>query len=198
MCSWERYCTFAREPERRKVGTDARISVQGTYYEVDANLAGEDVILWWGLFDYELFIEWDDRRFGPYLPAGGPIPLHRYRKHAKSDREKRAEKVAALAETLSIPRAAVSGEMQEPTLAKIIPLPTVAFRDPDPWGEIAHANALSARRAISEQLGKPLAELSQDDLEFIHRLVENTLNKKEIHVAIKDRFLRQTTGSPSC
>ncbi len=27
MCSWERYCAFAREPERRKVGTDARISV---------------------------------------------------------------------------------------------------------------------------------------------------------------------------
>lgn len=67
--------------------------------------------MWWGLFDYELFVEWDDRRFGPYLPAGGPIPLHRYRKHTKSDREKRAEKVAALAETLSIPRAAVSGEM---------------------------------------------------------------------------------------
>jgi hypothetical protein len=31
MCSWERFCTFAREPERRKVGIDARISVEGVF-----------------------------------------------------------------------------------------------------------------------------------------------------------------------
>ena len=30
MCSWERFCAFAREPERRQVGGDARISVGGT------------------------------------------------------------------------------------------------------------------------------------------------------------------------
>jgi hypothetical protein len=29
MCSWERFCTFAREPERRKVGSDARITAAG-------------------------------------------------------------------------------------------------------------------------------------------------------------------------
>lgn len=34
MCSWERFCAFAREPERRQVGGDARISVGGTLYEV--------------------------------------------------------------------------------------------------------------------------------------------------------------------
>jgi hypothetical protein len=27
MCAWEQYCRFAREPERRKVGIDARASV---------------------------------------------------------------------------------------------------------------------------------------------------------------------------
>ena len=57
MCSWERFCTFAREPERRKVGSDARISIDGAAYEVDPDLAGEFVILWWGLFDHELYIE---------------------------------------------------------------------------------------------------------------------------------------------
>ena len=41
----DRFCTFAREPERRKVGADARISVQGTAYEVDPELAGETVLL---------------------------------------------------------------------------------------------------------------------------------------------------------
>jgi hypothetical protein len=43
MCSWERFCAFAREPERRKVGIDARISVEGVFYEVDPDLAGETV-----------------------------------------------------------------------------------------------------------------------------------------------------------
>lgn len=41
MCSWERFCAFAREPERRRVGGDAHISVQGARYEVDPDLAGE-------------------------------------------------------------------------------------------------------------------------------------------------------------
>ena len=41
MCSWERFCAFAREPERRKVGSNARLTVEGTVYEVDPDLAGE-------------------------------------------------------------------------------------------------------------------------------------------------------------
>jgi hypothetical protein len=56
MCGWERFCAFAREPERRLVGGDARISVSGALYEVDADLAGETVLLWWGLFDQDLYI----------------------------------------------------------------------------------------------------------------------------------------------
>jgi hypothetical protein len=79
MCSWERYCTFAREAERRRVGVDARLSVEGTQYEVDPELAGETVMLWWGLFDNELYVEHQDKRYGPYRPVGGPIPLNRYR-----------------------------------------------------------------------------------------------------------------------
>ena len=46
MCNWERFCTFAREPERRKVGIDARVLVEGVAYTVDPNLAGETVVLW--------------------------------------------------------------------------------------------------------------------------------------------------------
>ena len=48
MCSWERFCTYAREPQRRKVGTDARVSIEGVAYEVEPDLAGETVVLWWG------------------------------------------------------------------------------------------------------------------------------------------------------
>jgi hypothetical protein len=190
MCSWERYCAFAREPERRKVGADARVQVGGAHYEVDPDLAGEEVLLWWGLFDHDLFVEWNDRRFGPYHPAGGPIPLHRYRRQAKSAREKRAETVAALAEQITIPREAVSGALQLAASADIIPLPRVVFADPDPWGEIAYANTLSARRAIADQLRRPLGELGDEDLAFIAELVGRTLNKIAIETAIRERFIR--------
>jgi hypothetical protein len=78
MCSWKRFCTFAREPERRKVGGDARVSVEGVLYEVEPDLAGESVILWFSLFDDELFVEHSGLHYGPYRPIGGPIPLHRY------------------------------------------------------------------------------------------------------------------------
>jgi hypothetical protein len=54
MWDWERFCTFAREPERRKVGIDARVVVEGVAYTVEPDLAGETVVLWWGLFDQEL------------------------------------------------------------------------------------------------------------------------------------------------
>lgn len=80
MCSWERFCTFAREPEKRKVGIDARVTIDGVAYEVEPDLAGETVILWWGLFDSELYVEYQETRFGPYAPIGQPIPLHRYRR----------------------------------------------------------------------------------------------------------------------
>lgn len=194
MCSWERYCAFAREPERRKVGSDARVSVQGTYYEVEAELAGEDVLLWWGLFDQELYVEWNDKRYGPYRPVGGPIPLHRYRRQAKSAREKRADTVAALAEKISVPKTALGGLAEEPQSAEIIPLPKVAFADPDPWGEIAYASQLSARRAISNQLGKPLAELPREDLAFVAQLLERTLKKSDIETAVRERFWRRHKG----
>jgi hypothetical protein len=41
MCAWERFCVFAREPERRLVGIDCRLTVAAVTYEVDAELAGE-------------------------------------------------------------------------------------------------------------------------------------------------------------
>lgn len=45
MCAWERFCAFAREPERRLVGADARLSIEGVVYEVAQVLAGETVVL---------------------------------------------------------------------------------------------------------------------------------------------------------
>ena len=74
MCSWERFDTFAHKPERRKVGVDARSVREGTVYAVDPDLAGEEVILWWGLFDTERYVERGERRYGPYAPGRWPHP----------------------------------------------------------------------------------------------------------------------------
>ena len=191
MCSWERFCAFAREPERRKVGGDARITVQGTYYDVDPHLAGEEVIVWWGLFDHELFVEFGDKRYGPYRPIGGPIPLHRYRSRKKSAREQRSDEVATLAEQISIPRTALSGIDDTQPRAEVIPLVRTPFTDPDPWQQMTYTSALDARRGIAALLAKPLGKLADDDLQFVDALVARTLDKTEIAAAIRARFTQQ-------
>lgn len=188
MCSWERFCAFAREPERRTVGADARIGVKGAYYDVDPDLAGEEVVLWWGLFDQELFVEFGDKRYGPYLPVGGPIPLHHYRRRTKTARERRADKVAELAERISIPRAALSGQPHLAQTADVISIAREPFVDPDPWRQIRYRSALDARRGIAELLRQPLARLSDDDLGFITNLVADTLDKDKIAAAVREHF----------
>jgi hypothetical protein len=191
MCSWERFCTFAREPERRTVAIDCRLTVAGVTYEVDAELAGEEVIVWWGLFDQELFAELGDDRYGPFQPVGGPIPIHRYRKHRKSRREHRADQVAQLAEKISIPRAAVSGESDivvcAPPGAALMP-PAKPFNGPDPFHELTFPNAVAARQAIAEELRLPLAKLSDEDRAFITQLLAETLSRPVIIATIRTRF----------
>jgi hypothetical protein len=168
MCAWERFCTFAREPQRRKVGVDARISINGIAYEVDPELAGQQVILWWGIFDSELYVESGDERFGPYRPVGGPIPLNRYRAFKKTAAEKRADKVESLAEKLRLPIEALSKDSRIPeALKRSLPGDTKfnAFVDPDPFQEIRYPSILAAKKAISNYLGLPLGKLEPDQSE---------------------------------
>lgn len=193
MCSWERFCSFAREPERRSVGIDCRLTVAGVTYELDAELAGETVIVWWGLFDQELFAERGDEQFGPFLPVGGPIPIHRYRKHRKSRREYRADQVSVLADKLNIPRAAVSGETDIVVLnaansASALTITTRPFVGPDPFHELAYPSKFAARQAIADELRIPLARLKTEDQEFIGQLLEGTLSRPVITAAIRERF----------
>jgi hypothetical protein len=68
ICSWERFCTFAREPETRKVAVDARVSVAGVRYEVDPDLAGETVTVWFGLYDDQLYVEYGKNVTVPMRP----------------------------------------------------------------------------------------------------------------------------------
>lgn len=151
MCSFERFCTFAREPERRKVGVDARISVDGTLYEVDPDLAGEAVVLWWGLFDTELYVEHRDQRFGPYAPVAGPIPLHRYRAFKKGPAEERADQIEQLAARLGLPRAALTGEA-DVRLAPVAGAPELKKQPFPPMPEDRYPSGIAAKLAIAYRL----------------------------------------------
>jgi hypothetical protein len=191
MCSWERFCTFAREPEQRKVDGCARVSIEGVAYEVDPDLAGETVVLWWGLFDNELYVEKEGTKYGPYLPVNGPIPLHRYRKFKKSKSQQRADRIEALSKQLVLPQTAWSTNQElqffstpqtEPKLA------VVPFQDPDPFQEFTYPTVLTAKRAIADYLGLPLARLSESERALIDQLLEGTLNKKVILEKVRQYF----------
>jgi hypothetical protein len=191
MCSWERFCTFAREPEKRKVDGTARVTVEGVSYEVDPDLAGETVILWWGLFDNQLYIEWQDKSYGPYYPVSGPIPLHTYCSRKKTKKEERVERIESLAKVLNLPIIALSGNAELDFLAKTEPiqLPNVIpFCDPDPYQEFTYPSVLLAKRAISEYLGLPLAKLSTEQKNFLDELLNETLNKKIVIEQVQQYF----------
>ncbi|WP_414590059.1 IS481 family transposase [Scytonema sp. PCC 10023] len=191
MCSWERFCTFAREPEQRKVDACARVSVAGVAYEVNPDLAGETVVLWWGLFDNELYVEKDGTRYGPYLPVDGPIPLHRYRKFKKSKTQERADRIAALAQGLVLPRAALEGNQELQFLAASQPKSEsviIPFQDPDPFQEFTYPSILAAKRAIADSLALPLARLDEQERAFIDELLTQTLSKKVILERVRHYF----------
>ncbi len=188
MCSWERFCTFAREPETRKVGLDARITVEGVAYEVEPDLAGEKVILWWGLFDSELYVEHQENRYGPYAPIGKPIPLHSYRSFKKTKTQKRADRIEAIAKQLTLPGSAI-GKVDLPMVSEnVIPFPVRSFVDPDPFEELTFANAIAAKKAIAYYLVKPLAKLTSEQMAAVDSILEKTLNKEEVMTQIKDYF----------
>ena len=197
MCAWERFCAFAREPERRTVGIDARIRVDGVAYEVDAGLAGEEVVLWWGLFDQELYVEHADKRFGPFAPVGGPIPLHKYRRFQKSKAEERADRVAALADRIGLPRAALDGGDLPPPPAAPPPV-KVAFADPDPFQTLAFPDIVAAKHAVADEIGMALAKLAPEDRAFIDALVRETLAKETVLARVRTRFKNRAEGGGGC
>jgi hypothetical protein len=200
MCSWERFCAFAREPERRRIGADAHLTVEGVTYEVDPDLAGESVVLWWGLFDQDLYVEHADRRYGPYRPWGGPIPLHRYRSFKKTKTEERADRIAALAERLGLPRATLAGSEAPSQTAGAARMPEPrAFVDPDPYRELTFANVVAGKLAIARQLGLPLATLPAEDRAFIEALLQETLDQATVLGRVRSHFTKPSPSTrPAC
>jgi hypothetical protein len=114
--------------------------------------------------------------------------LHRYRKHRKSRREIRADQVAALAEKLVLPQAAMLGEDGVIEVRTAATIPMQPFRDPDPFHELMFASPIAARRAIADEIRLPLAKLSDADRAFIDALLARTLARAEVLAAIRDHF----------
>jgi len=193
MCSWEQFCRFAREPERRKVGIDARVSVDGTAYEVDPGLAGETVLLLWGLFDNELYVECDGERSGPYHPISGPIPLNRYRALKKTAVDEKADRIRQLADQLGLPIAALAGE---PDICLTVPaMPSAVPRQPfDAEAlESRYPTIIAAKLAIADEIATPLAKLSPDDRAFIDGVLAETMTRSVVLARVRDYFRRKRT-----
>lgn len=195
MCSWERFCTFAREPERRTVGADARVSIDGTAYEVDSGLAGETVILLWGLFDNELFVEYQGEKFGPFHPVSGPIPLHRYRKFKRSKADERADRIELLATQIGLPIAALTGRHD----LRLIAADVAGEIASQPFETMATANScfpgvIAAKLAIADELATPLAKLAAQDRQFIDNLLDETLERTVVLSRIREHFRKTIRG----
>lgn len=91
------------------MGADERVTIDGTVWEVEPDMTAETVILLWGLFDEEIYVEFTGKTWGPYYPVSGPVPLHRYRTFRRGKAAERADCIHALARQLNIPISALSG-----------------------------------------------------------------------------------------
>jgi hypothetical protein len=193
MCSWEQFCRFAREPEPRKVGIDARVSVEGTDYEVDPVLAGETVVLLWGLFDNELYVEYEGERHGPYHPIAGPIPLNRYRAFKRTRADERADRIRELADQLGLPIAALTGasDVQVAAPAMTSDVPRQPFEAP--VAENSYPTTIAAKLAIADEIATPLAKLSPDDRAFIDGVLAETLTRAIVLSRVREHFRRKKT-----
>ena len=134
----------------------------------------------------------------PIIRSAAPLGLHRYRKHRKSRREARADRVGDLAQLLVLPRSALAGENDIVLVgAASAALPSStrpSVRDPDPFHELSFASPLAAKRAIADEIRLPLGKLSDDDRQFIDALVTRTLSRPEVISAVRQRFPQGRKG----
>jgi len=208
MCKWERFCTFARDPEQRKVDSEACVSTNGIRYQVAYEMAGQEVTLLWGLFDNELYVEFNNQRQGPFYPSEGPVPLGTFRKPKKTAVEKRADHIGELAKQISIPYSALTGEKETTKAllsdANVMHLElsrSIPFEDTAPFKQTLFKNKVDAKTAIAEYLGRPLARLTSANIEEINRILNETLDKKMVLAQVRTYFtlsLKNCPGDESC
>ena len=127
---------------------------------------------------------------------GSPIPLHRYRSFKKTRTHKRAYRITQLAKQLDLPATASGAVPCSARQNNVISFPIQSFVDPDPFQELFFPNAIGAKRAIADYLGRALAKLTPEQLAKVNSIVETTLNKKEVMQQIRDYFNSKSGSSP--
>ena len=191
MCSWEKFCQFVREPETRLVGSDACVSIERISYQLIPDMAGNEVILLYGLLDNEVYVEFNEQKMGPFYPSSGPIPLNSYRKHPKTKTEKLADDIADLAQSISVPLSVMTGNdtqtIEQLEKARVI-TKTQSYIPFEEDKLALFASKLDARQAIARFLSKPLAELLPQQLNVINQILEETLNKEAVESRVRQYF----------
>jgi hypothetical protein len=198
MGPWEQFCRLARAPERRTVGIDARMTVAGTAYEVEPQVAGAVVLLLRGLFDDALYGEYEGERSGPYAPVAGPIPLHRYRAFKRGKREERADRSRPTADQLTLPLAALAGDalrLQPPT----VPPPSLPPHPTQPFNadalESHFPTTVAAKLAMAQALALPLSQLAPADRAFIDQVLEDPRMRRLVFTRSRAYFRAQPSGA---
>ena len=196
MCNWERFCQIAREPEERKVGSDACIALNGVRYQLDGDMAGDKVIVLFGLFDNEIYVEFKGNQHGPFYPDAGPIPLHTYRSFKKTKIEKQVDKIETIAKNLSLPRSVLTGQSESNLKlikqAKLVvtedkPLSFVPFDDNNT--DMAYfKTTIEAKLAIARFLGRPLATISEVQRLALDNLINESLHKTTLLGKVREFF----------
>lgn len=196
MCSWETYVTFAREPEYRTVDDHARITLDHQVYRVTDELRGERVEVWKGVFDTSVYIQDKGGTIhGPYELESGPIPFGTYRRLRKTERDRRLEKVEDLANNISIPREALTRDRRSAEdRQRVYDLRSIPFAQPVGLLPESYASFKDARRGIYDQFGIPLGELSDDMIEAINGILQETLNRREVYRRVKELFTQSGVG----
>jgi transposase InsO family protein len=194
MCNWEHFTMLVREPEIRKVGNDACVNINGIKYQLSPELAGSTVTLLWGLFDNELRVSYKEQQYGPFYPAGEPIPFGSYKSFKKSSKEKRVDQIEQLAKVISIPRSVLTnGDITAQGLISAAKLSEekqayMPFILENPFEQTKFKNAIEAKTAIAKWLGYPLGRLSPEQLEQINSIVTEDLDKKLVMMQVKQLF----------
>jgi transposase InsO family protein len=195
MCDWKRFSAMAREPDERRVASDACITLEGASYQLTEDMAGEKVIVLFGLFDNELYVEFQGQKHGPFYPAAGPIPLHTYSSFKKTKLEKQVNKVEILAKQLSLPLSVLTGEFGNDLKlleqAKLISEDKAQAFVPFEDGNIEMTyfkTKIEAKLAIAKLLGKPLATISELQLIDLDKLIAESLHKATLLGKVQEYF----------
>jgi hypothetical protein len=192
MCSWDKFCQIVREPESRQVGSDACVSVDGVLYQLSSDMAGLEVILLHGVFDNELYVEFNGEISGPFYPFKGPIPLHTYRTPPKGSREKQADEIADLAKNISVPLSVMTGNSADGVIKQLKNAHAIEYEVKSiPFEEKLidqFQNRFEAKQAISHYLNRPLATLSPAQLDYVDQIVGESLEKEIVMNKVRQYF----------